>query len=40
MAKQLNPIVGYWDPLNLVDAGYWGRGQEATIGWLRHSEIK
>jgi hypothetical protein len=40
LGKQLNPIVGYWDPLGVVDAGYWGFNQERTIGWLRHSEIK
>jgi len=40
MAKKLNPIVGYWDPLGLVDAGYWGFDEGRTIGWLRQSEIK
>lgn len=40
LAKGLNPIVGFWDPLNLSDAGYWGFNQERTIGWLRQSEIK
>lgn len=33
-------MVGYWDPLDLVDAGFWGFNQERTIGWLRQSEIK
>lgn len=40
LGAQLNPIVKYWDPLGVVDAGYWGFNQERTIGWLRHSEIK
>ena len=40
MAKDLNPIVGFWDPLSLTSASYWGRTEEATIGWLRQSEIK
>lgn len=40
LAGDLNPLVRYWDPLNLVDAAYWGFDQERTIGWLRHSEIK
>lgn len=40
MGAKLNPLVKYWDPLGLVDAGYWGFSQEQTIGWLRHSEIK
>ena len=37
---KLNPLVGFFDPLNLVDADFWGQGQDATIGWLRHAEIK
>lgn len=40
LAGDLNPLVKYWDPLNLVDAGYWGFSEERTVGWLRHSEIK
>ena len=40
MAKKLNPIVGFYDPLNLAEANFWGAGNEATIGFLRHSEIK
>jgi hypothetical protein len=40
MAKKLNPIVGFYDPLNLAEADFWGAGNEATIGYLRHSEIK
>jgi hypothetical protein len=40
MAKKLNPILGFYDPLNLAEADFWGAGNEATIGFLRHSEIK
>jgi len=40
LAKELNPIVGYWDPLGLADYDFWGQGNEATIGWLREAEIK
>merc|ERR1719424_218286 len=40
LAKQLNPAVGYFDPLNLAEGEFWGTENEQTIGWLRHSEIK
>jgi len=40
MATKLNPVVKFWDPLGLVDAGYWGFDQAGTVGWLRQSEIK
>jgi len=40
LATKLNPSVGFYDPLNLSGADFWGKGEEATIGWLRHAEIK
>jgi len=40
MAKQLNPVLGFFDPMGLAEADFWGTGNEATIGFLRHSEIK
>jgi hypothetical protein len=40
LAKKLNPAVGYFDPLMLSEGEFWGTSNEATIGWLRHSEIK
>ena len=36
----LNPIVNYFDPLNLVDVDIYDMGQDASIGFLRHAEIK
>ena len=44
LAVALNPIIGYWDPLGIfteeTDLSYWQQGNEATIAWFRHAEIK
>lgn len=40
LGKKLNPIVGYWDPLDLSNANLWGLGDDMTIGFLREAEIK
>mmetsp|Transcript_5585 Transcript_5585/g.16944 ORF Transcript_5585/g.16944 Transcript_5585/m.16944 type:complete len:252 (-) Transcript_5585:106-861(-) len=36
----LGQSMGFWDPLGLADGDFWGLGNEATIGYLRHAEIK
>merc|ERR1712060_953605 len=40
LAKSQNPLIGYWDPLGLAQADFWGQGDSATIGFLRHAEMK
>jgi hypothetical protein len=39
-AQALNPVVGYFDPLKLSEGEFWEQSNEATIAFLRHSEIK
>jgi len=36
LAIKLNPVVGFWDPLNIVNEDTLPE----TIGWFRHAEIK
>merc|ERR1719258_955615 len=33
-------MSGFCDPLGCLNADFWGLGNEATIGYLRHAEIK
>lgn len=40
LAAKANPVIKYYDPLHLAEANFWNKGNEATIGWLRQSEIK
>eukprot|EP00614_Pseudopedinella_elastica_P002468 CAMPEP_0172593488 /NCGR_PEP_ID=MMETSP1068-20121228/12686_1 /TAXON_ID=35684 /ORGANISM="Pseudopedinella elastica, Strain CCMP716" /LENGTH=245 /DNA_ID=CAMNT_0013391029 /DNA_START=37 /DNA_END=774 /DNA_ORIENTATION=- len=40
LAGKCNPIVKFFDPLDLAGADFWGKGEAATIGFLRESEIK
>jgi hypothetical protein len=40
LAKNLNPVVGFYDPLKLSEGEFWGTTNESTIGFLRHAEIK
>merc|ERR1739838_776756 len=40
LAESTPGPVQYWDPLKLSEQDFWGAGNDATIGFLRHSEIK
>mmetsp|Transcript_13107 Transcript_13107/g.16590 ORF Transcript_13107/g.16590 Transcript_13107/m.16590 type:complete len:243 (+) Transcript_13107:118-846(+) len=40
IAVKSNPILKYYDPLQLASTTIWGETNEATIGFLRQSEIK
>jgi len=40
LAGKLNPIVGFYDPLDLSSQNFWGKPQEETIGFIREAEIK
>jgi len=42
LAKECNPLLGFYDPLGLAESGkYLGEGYESkVVGFLRHAEIK
>merc|ERR1712151_1295488 len=40
LAEDTPGPVQYWDPLKLAEKEFWGQSNEATIGFLRHAEIK
>merc|ERR1712072_811133 len=40
LAEENPGPFGYWDPLKLAEKEFWVQSNEATIGFLRHAEIK
>merc|ERR1719199_1525400 len=42
LSAKLNPKITptMFDPLGLAKADLWGAGEQATVGFLRHAEIK
>ena len=40
LAADLNPSIKYYDPLRLATWNFWEQGDDATVGFLRHAEIK
>merc|ERR1712151_602819 len=40
LAEDTPGPVQYWDPLKLSEMEFWGESNDATIGFLRHAEIK
>lgn len=40
LAQKCNPTIGFYDPLGLVAKATDDNTEEATLGWLRHAEIK
>mmetsp|Transcript_12715 Transcript_12715/g.26274 ORF Transcript_12715/g.26274 Transcript_12715/m.26274 type:complete len:251 (+) Transcript_12715:47-799(+) len=40
LATELNPLVGYFDPLELGSDEFWGQSNDATVGFLREAEVK
>ena len=40
LAEEQKIPMGFWDPLGLASKDFWNQGNAATIGWLRHAEIK
>jgi len=40
LAEKSNPILKYYDPLELATTTIWGESNEASIAFLRQAEIK
>jgi hypothetical protein len=40
IAQKANPVIGFYDPLDLSSSTIFGETQDATIGFLRQAEIK
>lgn len=40
VAEKSNPVLKFYDPLQLSGTSFWGESNDATIAFLRHSEIK
>jgi len=40
IANQANPVVNFYDPLELSSQLFWEEDNDASIAWLRHAEIK
>merc|ERR1719183_2396868 len=40
LAEKSNPVLKFYDPLELSTTTIWGDSNDATIAFLRHAEIK
>jgi hypothetical protein len=40
LSKELNPVVGFWDPLEIVANAETSGTETETLNWFRHAEIK
>lgn len=40
IAEKANPVIKYYDPLDLSSSSIFGETQDATIGFLRQAEVK